>query len=156
MRDNGIVGLFLWVSPNLARQVDEEKTSFIMPFSTYCYLRVPEGLKSASPMLCRMMRAILKNHLQRNIFTYVDDIVVSSKRKEMRIDDLGETFANMHNTQLKLNPEKCIFGVQKGKVLGGLVSVKGIEANPDKINAIVHMKPPQSRKDVERLTGRIA
>jgi hypothetical protein len=59
----------------------------------------------------------------------------------MQIDDLAETFNNMCNTQLMLNPEKCVFGVQKGKVLGCLVSVKGIEANPDKINAIVHMNP---------------
>jgi hypothetical protein len=67
--------------------------------------------------------------------------VVASRRKAMQIDDLAETFNNMCNTQLMLNPEKCVFGVQKGKVLGCLVSVKGIEANPDKINAIVHMKP---------------
>jgi hypothetical protein len=62
----------------------------------------------------------------------------------------------MHRAQLKLNPEKCIFGVQRGRVLGCLVSVKGIEANLDKINAIVHMKPLGSRKEVQRLTGRIA
>jgi hypothetical protein len=67
--------------------------------------------------------------------------VVASRRKAMQIDDLAETFNNMCNTQLMLNPEKCVFGVQKGKVLGCLVSVKGIEANPDKINAIVHMNP---------------
>jgi hypothetical protein len=62
----------------------------------------------------------------------------------------------MHSTQLKLNPEKCVFGVQKGKVLGCLVCVKGIEAKPDKINDIVDMKPPQSEKEVQRLTGKIA
>jgi hypothetical protein len=61
----------------------------------------------------------------------------------------------MYRAQLKLNPEKCVFGVRRGRVLGYLVSVKGIKANPDKINAIVHMKPPQSRKEVQRLTGRI-
>jgi hypothetical protein len=82
--------------------------------------------------------------------------VVTSRRKATQLDDLAETFANMHTVQLKLNSEKCVFGVQKGKVLGCLVSMKGIKANPDKINAIVHMKPPQSRKEVQRLTGRIA
>jgi hypothetical protein len=127
-----------------------------MPFDTYYYLRMPECLKNAGPTFCRMMRAILKNQLQRNVFMYVNDIVVSSRRKAMQIDDLAETFANMRNAQLKLNLENCVFGVQKRKVLGCLVSVKGIEANPDKINAIVHMKPPQSRKEVQRLTGMIA
>jgi hypothetical protein len=49
-----------------------------------------------------------------------------------------------------------VFGLSRGKVLGYLVSVKGIEANPDKIKAIVCMKPPKSRKDIQKLTGRIA
>jgi hypothetical protein len=48
-----------------------------------------------------------------------------------------------------------VFGVSRGKVLHCLVSMKGIDANPDKINAIIHMKPPGSRKEVQRLTGRI-
>jgi hypothetical protein len=61
----------------------------------------------------------------------------------------------MYRAQLKLNPEKCVFGVRRGRVIGCLVSVKGIKANPDKINVIVHMKPPQSRKEVQRLTSRI-
>jgi phenylalanine-4-hydroxylase len=56
---------------------------------------------------------------------------------------------------LKLNQEKCGFGVQRGKVLGCLVSIKGIKANPNKINAIVHMKSPQSKKEVQRLTSKI-
>jgi hypothetical protein len=94
---------------------DEEKTSFITPFSTYCYLRMPEGLKNVSPTFCRMMKAILKNQMQRNIFTYVDDIMVASRRKATQIEDLAETFANMRQAKLKLNPEKCVFGVLKGK-----------------------------------------
>jgi hypothetical protein len=85
-------------------QEDEEKTSFITPFNTYCSLRMPEGLKNAGPTFCRMMRAILKYQMPRNVFTFVDDIVVASRRKETRIDDLAETFANMCNAQLKLNP----------------------------------------------------
>jgi hypothetical protein len=89
-----------------------------------------------------MTRDILKDQMQRNVFTYVDDIMVASRRKATQIDNLAETFANMCSAQLKLNPDKYVFGVQKGKVLGCLVSMKGIEANPDKINAIVHMKPP--------------
>jgi hypothetical protein len=62
----------------------------------------------------------------------------------------------MRRAQLKLNLEKFVFNMRRGIVLGYVVSVKGIEANPVKINAIVHMKPSQSRKEVQRLTGRIA
>jgi sulfur relay (sulfurtransferase) complex TusBCD TusD component (DsrE family) len=74
--------------------------SFITPFNTYCYLRMPEGLKNAGPMFCRMMKAILRDQIHKNVFTYVDDIVVASKKKSTQIDDLAETFANMRGAQL--------------------------------------------------------
>jgi hypothetical protein len=138
------------------RKEEEEKTSFITPFGTYCFLRKPEGLKNAGPTFCRMMKAILKKQMERNVFAYVDNIVVTSRKKETHLQDLAETFTNMRRAQLKLDLEKCVFGVSRGKVLGCLVSVKGIEANPDKINAIVHLKPLGSRKVVQRLTSRIA
>jgi hypothetical protein len=130
------------------RKEDEEKASFITPFGTYCYLRMPEGLKNAGPTFCGMTKAILKEQMERNVFAYVDDIVAASRKKETRIQDLVETSSNMCRAQLKLNPKKCVFDVQMGRVLGCLVSVKGIEANLDKINAIVHMKPLGSIKEV--------
>jgi hypothetical protein len=91
------------------RKEDEAKTSFIRPFRTYRYLRMPEGLKNDGPMFCRMTKAILKEQMERNISTYVDDIVVVSRKKEAQIQDLAKTFANMHKAQLKLNPKKCVF-----------------------------------------------
>jgi hypothetical protein len=81
---------------------------------------------------------------------------VASRKKETQIQDLAETFADMRISQLKLSPEKCVFDVQRGRVLGCLESVKGIKANLDKINIIAHMKPTGSRKAVQRLIGRIA
>jgi hypothetical protein len=77
------------------RKEDEEKISFITPFITYYYLRMPEGLKNAGPMFCRMTKAILKDQMQRNVFAYFDDIMVASKKKTIQINDLAETFANM-------------------------------------------------------------
>jgi hypothetical protein len=123
------------------RKEDENKTSFITPFGTYCYLRMPEGLKNAGPTFCRVTKAILKDQMQQNFFAYVHDIVVVSRKKATQIQNLVETFANMHRAELKLNTEKYVFNVRRGRVLGCLVSVKGIKANPNKINAIVHMKP---------------
>jgi hypothetical protein len=78
---------------------------------------------------------------------------VASRKKETQIHDLAETFSNIRRAQLKLNPEKCVFGVQRGRVLGCLVLVKGIEANPDKINTIVHMKPPRLKRKYRGLQG---
>jgi hypothetical protein len=62
----------------------------------------------------------------------------------------------MHKANLKLNPEKCVFGVTQSKVLVCLVSTKGIEASPDKIRAIIQMQPPQIRKEVQKLIGHVA
>jgi ribonuclease HI len=86
----------------------------------------------------------------------MDDIVVASKSKEDHLANLAETFANMRDARLRLNPEKCIFGVHQGKILGYLVSHHGIKANPTKIQSIINMTPPQSARDVQRLTGRLA
>ena len=80
------------------------------------------------------------------ISAYVDDIVVQSKLRQDHIEDLNKAFSNLCNAGLKLNPEKCIFGVSKGKLLGCLVLARGIEANPEKIDAILNMEPPTSRK----------
>jgi hypothetical protein len=62
----------------------------------------------------------------------------------------------MRAANLKLNPEKCVFGILKGKVLRCLVPTKGIEANPDKIRALMEMQDLVSVKDVQKLTGRVA
>jgi hypothetical protein len=87
---------------------------------------MPEGLKNAGPTFYRMTKAILKGQMQRNVFSYVDDIVVASRKKATQIQDLADTFANMRRAQLKLNSEKCVFGMRRGRVLGCLASVKGI------------------------------
>jgi hypothetical protein len=113
---------------------------------------MPEGHKNTGLTFCRMTKAILKEQMERNVFTYADDIVVASRKKETQLQDLVETFANMQRAQLKLNPEKCVFGISRGKVLGCSVSVKGIEANPDKINAIVHMKSVHGKNSRTKLT----
>jgi hypothetical protein len=125
---------------------DEEKTSFITPFGTYCYLRMLEGLCNAGPTFCRMIKAALKYKVDRNVLSYVDNIVVMTKKKGSYISNLMETFANMREAKLNLNPDKCVFGVTRGKVLGCLVSTKGIEASPDKIKAILQMQPQQTKK----------
>ena len=57
---------------------------------------------------------------------------------------------------MKLNPGKCAFRVTSGKFLGFIVSQRGIEANPDKIQAILNMEPPKNIKDIQSLTGRVA
>jgi hypothetical protein len=102
-----------------------------------------------------MIAIVLHPQIWRNILAYVDDIVVKSVQRRDHISDFAETFANLRAANLKLNPEKCVFDIHKGKVLGCLVSTKGIEANPDKKKALVEMQDPVFVKDVQKLTGRV-
>jgi hypothetical protein len=104
------------------KKEDEPKTSFITPSGTYCYLRMPEGLKNAGGSFNRMTAKVLHSRIGRNVLTYVDDIIVKSTKQDNHIADLQETFANFRQAGLKLNLEKCVFGVKKGKFLGCLVS----------------------------------
>jgi hypothetical protein len=114
----------------LLRAEDEEKPSFMTPCGTYCYLKISKGLRNAGPTFYRMMKAALKDQVGRNVLSYVDDIVVVSKEKENYLLDLAETFTNRREAKLKLNSEKCVFGITRGKVLGCLILMKGIEATP--------------------------
>jgi hypothetical protein len=131
------------------KKEDEPKTSFITPSGTYCYLRMPKGLKNAGGSFSTMTTRVLHSQIGMNVLTYVDDIIVKSMKQENHIADLQETFANFRQAGLKLNPEKCVFGVKKGKFLGCLVSTKGIKANPSKIEAILRMEPPSTKKGAQ-------
>ena len=86
----------------------------------------------------------------------MDDIVVKTKDRATLVQDLEDMFANLRKINLKLNPEKCVFGVPSGKLLGFFVSQRGIEANPDKIKAIDQIEASKRIKDVRRLTGCVA
>ncbi|KAM0890753.1 hypothetical protein ACQ4PT_026840 [Festuca glaucescens] len=135
---------------------DEEKTNFITPCGVYCYVCMPFGLKNAGATFQRLMRKALGEQMGRNAEAYVDDIVVKTRKKRTLIEDLEETFANLRKVNIKLNPAKCAFGVPSGKLMGFLVSHRGIEANPDKVKAIEEMQPPRNLKEMQRLAGCMA
>ncbi|XP_073031253.1 uncharacterized protein [Primulina eburnea] len=92
----------------------------------------------------------------RNVEVYVDDILTKSKEVDQFVTDLDETFQTLREYRLKLNPSKCVFGVQTGKFLGYMVTRRGIEANPEKVQALSSMGSPRNIQEVQRLTGRIA
>jgi hypothetical protein len=96
------------------------------------------------------------DQIGRNVEVYVDDMLVKSKENEDHLTDLKETFQALRTYNMKLNPEKCAFGVSSGKFLEFMVSQRGIEANPDKIKAILEMSPPTTVKEVQSLTEKAA
>jgi hypothetical protein len=115
-----------------------------------------EGLRNADTTFVRMTSTVLKSQISKNLLAYVDDIVVKSKKRQDHIQDLQETYLNLRKGNLKLNPEKCTFRVHKGKILGYIISAKGIDPNPDKVQAILNMRIPKNIKDVQKLTERLA
>src|SRR4051812_18691692 len=135
---------------------DQEKTTFITPFGIFYYTSMTFGLKKAGATYQRTVQNCLKEQIGRNVHAYVDGIVIKSQLADSLISDLQDTFKNLHKYQMKLNPTKCTFGVHAGELLGYIVSERGIEANPEKINAIMDLQKPASVKGVQRLTGCVA
>jgi len=117
---------------------------------------MPFGLKSAQATYQCRAQNCLHTQIGRNVHAYVDNIVLKSRKAETVITDLQETFDNLRVYKMMLNPAKCVFGVPAGKLLGFLVSNRGIEANPEKIKAITSLAKPACVNDVQRLAGRIA
>jgi hypothetical protein len=75
---------------------------------------------------------------------YIEDVVIKTENSENFIEDLQQVFNSLRCCRWKLNPAKCVFGAPAGKLLAFIVSHWGIEANPEKIEAIMRMEPPRS------------
>ncbi|KAG7588583.1 Ribonuclease H domain [Arabidopsis suecica] len=135
---------------------DQEKTSFITDRGTYYYKVMPFGLKNAGATYQRLVNKMFHEHLGKTMEVYIDDMLVKSLKKEDHIKHLEECFEILNQYQMKLNPAKCTFGVPSGEFLGYIVTKRGIEANPNQINAFLNMPSPKNFKKVQRLTGRIA
>ena len=125
-------------------ELDQEKTSFVTSQGLFCYKVMSFGLKNAGATYQRLMNKMFTNQIGRNVQVYIDDMLVKS-RMEDHLEDLKETFNTFHYYNMKLNLSKCAFGVTVGKFLGFIMSQRGIEANHDKIRAIIEMTPPKER-----------
>ena len=135
---------------------DLEHTSFITDRGLYCYIGIPFGLINAGATYQRLVNMMFKEQIGKTMKVYMDDMLVKSKEAQDHVQYLAEMFDILRKYRMKLNPHKCVFGVESGKFLGFMVNHRGIEANPAKIKALLDMKSPQSVKQVQSLIGRIA
>jgi hypothetical protein len=138
------------------KEEDQEKTAFITPFDAYCYTTMSFGLKNAGATYQRAIQACFKRQLNKNVEAYMDDVVVNTRNSDTLITDLEETFPSLRKYRWKLNPNKCVFGVPSGKLLGFIISHRDIKANHEKISAITNMRAPTCIKDIQKLTGCMA
>jgi hypothetical protein len=113
-------------------------------------------LKNAGATYQRAIQACFKRQLNKNVEAYMDDVVVKTRNSDTLITDLEVTFASLRQYRWKLNSNKCVFSVPSGKLLGFIISHRGIEANPEKIFAISNMRAPTCINDVQKITGCMA
>jgi hypothetical protein len=99
------------------------------------------------------MQHVFGDHIRRTVEAYVDDIVVKTRKADEMVDDLRIAFGCLRANGVKLNPEKCDFGVPRGMPLGYIVSQRGIEANPEKVAALERMGPIRDLKGVQKVLG---
>eukprot|EP00261_Vitis_vinifera_P037221 XP_019078464.1 PREDICTED: uncharacterized protein LOC109123373 [Vitis vinifera] len=134
---------------------DMEKTSFITEWGTYCYRVMPFGLKNAGATYQRAATTLFHDMMHRDVEVYVDDMIVKSRDRSDHLAALERFFERIRQFRLRLNPKKCTFGVTSGKLLGYMVSERGIEVDPDKIRAILDMPAPRTERGVRGFLGRL-
>ena len=86
---------------------------------------------------------------------YVDNILGKSKTRESHIDVLTTIFERLEKYKVHLNPKKCVFGIKLGKLLGYIVSRRGIKVDPTKVKAIMDMPPPTTLKQLYSFQGKL-
>ena len=116
---------------------------------------MPFGLKNARAIYQRAMVTLFHDMMHKEIKVYVDDLKAKSQEDESHVENLRKLFKRLRKFQLKLNPTKCTFGATSGKLLGFIVSRKGIEVDPEKIKAIQNLSPPHTQREVRGFFGRL-
>ena len=117
---------------------------------------MPFGLKNAGATYQRLVNRMFSEQLGKTMEVYIDDMLVKSLRERDHVSHPEECFAQLNSHNMKLNPAKCRFAIASGEFLDYLVTYRGIEANPKQIDALIEMASPKNRREVQRLTGRVA
>ncbi|XP_024163750.1 uncharacterized protein LOC112170643 [Rosa chinensis] len=134
---------------------NQEPTSFTIDKGLYGYKVMPFGLKNAGATYKRLVDAMFTDNIGKIMEVYVDDMLVKNVTIEDQIKNLGIVFDILLQYGMRLNLDNCVFSVLGGKFLGFVVSKRGIEANPEKVQAILDMAPPKTRNEVQSLTGKV-
>jgi len=134
---------------------DMHKTAFITNDANYFYRVMSFGLKNAGATYQRLMDKVFSHLVGQCVEVYVEDMVFKSPSYHQHAEDLSAVFSALRQYNLRLNLDKCVFGVDRGKFLGFMLTQRGIEANPEKCKAIIKMRSPATIKEVQRLIGRL-
>ncbi|CAL9024624.1 unnamed protein product [Prunus brigantina] len=138
------------LSINLAIRPDRQKQRAYDPerYEAMGAEVMPFGLKNAGTTYQRLVNNIFAPLIGNTIEVYVDDMLVKSRTTDQHISNLSAMFTILKQYKMRLNPTKCAFGEASGRFLAFMISQRGIEANPEKIQAILDMKIPKTVKDI--------
>jgi hypothetical protein len=136
---------------------DIAKTPFRCPghIGLYEWIVMTFGLKNVGATCQRAMNYIFHELIDRIVEIYIDDVVVKSKSYKEHLADLRKTLKCTRKHGLKMNPNKCAFGVLAGQFLGFLIHERGIEVGQKSISAIDNIKAPSNKKKLQSLIGKI-
>ena len=129
---------------------DMDKTSFVIEWGNYCYRVMPFRLKNAGATYQRAATTLFHDMMHKDVEVYVDDMIVKSRDSSDHLAALQRFFERIRRFRLRLNPKKCTFGVTSGKLLGHIVSERGIEVAPKKTRVILDMPAPRTEKEISR------
>ncbi|XP_026050672.1 uncharacterized protein K02A2.6-like [Astatotilapia calliptera] len=128
-------------------------TTFNTPFGCYCFLRLPFGIKSAPEIFHRAMESLIEGLEGTRV--YIDDLVVWGNTRQQHDERLEKLLWRVNKNGLKLNRDKCLFGVSEMTFLGDKVTSEGVEPDQSKVQAILDMPAPTDKKGVLRAMGMI-
>ena len=134
---------------------DREKIAFTTPWGTFMYDKMPFGLMNAGATFQRAMDIAFMGEKDKFVVIYLDDITVFSQSDDEHLKHLKQTFQKCRKFGLSLNPKKSHFAVQEGRLLGHLVSADGIRIDPERVQAILKISLPRSKKYVQSFIGKI-
>jgi hypothetical protein len=146
---------FLGYNQVLMSPLDQLKTTFRTPWGTYAYRKMPFGLINASATFQRVMDITFRGLINQSVIVYLDDVTVFSKNKTDHLAHLRAILRRCHKYGISLNPKKSIFAVEQGKLLGFIVSRKGMIIDPERNQFISKLPPPTSKKSMQSFLGQI-
>ncbi|PKI48973.1 hypothetical protein CRG98_030640 [Punica granatum] len=140
---------------NQIRMAEEDKikTTFITMWGTFCYRVMPFGLKNVGATYQKAMVTLFHDMMHKEIEVYVDDMIAKSKEGEDHLVNLKRFFDRHKKYKLRLTPTKCTFDAKLGKLLGFVVSERGIEVDPNKVKVIKELPQPLTVREVRGFSG---
>src|SRR5271170_6870742 len=131
----------------------QHKTAFATEWGIFAYRVMPFGLTNAPATFQRLMSHAFKEYLRDFLEVYMDDLCIHSGQRSQHIEHLTLIFQKCRLYRICLNPEKCVFMVRQGKILGHIVSKNGISTDFEKIRVIVELPRPRNAKQVQGFMG---